>query len=52
MRLSTRLYRAARAANDVEAVMSGDPDRVERRVRNKVKGRILGRLGVWRWLWK
>ena len=52
MRLSTRLYRAARLSNDIEAITSGDSKRVERRLRNKLKGRLLARLGVWRWLWK
>lgn len=55
MRLSTRLYRAARTANDVEAVgaaLGGRPERLERRLRNRLKARILARLGFWRWLWK
>jgi hypothetical protein len=52
LRLSRFLYRAARAANDVEAVTSGDPKRVERRLRNKLVGRLLGKAGIWRRLWR
>ncbi len=52
MRLSRFLYRAARTANDVEAVTSGNPKRVERRLRNKLVGRLLGKAGLWRRLWR
>lgn len=51
-RITTRLYRAARTANDIETVASGDPNKIARRIRNKVKGRLLTRVGVWRRLWK
>jgi hypothetical protein len=37
---------------DIEAIESGDPERIKRRIKNKLLGRPLGRLGVWRWLWK
>ena len=50
MKLSRLLYRAARAANDVDAVTH--PERLPRRASNKAKGRVLGRLGFWRRLWK
>jgi hypothetical protein len=46
------LYRAARLSRDVEAVSSGNPERIARRARNKALGRVLGKLGVWRRLWK
>jgi hypothetical protein len=52
MRLSTRLYRAARIANDVEALGSGNPRRIQRRAKNVLLGRALGRAGVWRRLWR
>lgn len=46
------LYRAARVANDVETLASGNPKRITRRAKNKVIGRALGRGGIWRALWK
>lgn len=52
---SDELYRAARLSSDVRAVErtaeTGDPSYVERRVKNKLVGRALGRSGVWRKLW-
>ena len=52
MSLSRMLYRAARTTNDVETVASGNPRRIVRRAKNKAVGRVLGRSGVWRMLWK
>jgi hypothetical protein len=52
MRLSRFLYRAARTANDVEAVTSGNPERIVRRAKNKALGRVLRRVGFWRRLWR
>jgi hypothetical protein len=46
--LSSQLFGAARIADDVEAIGSGNPKRVERRERNVALGRTLGTLGVWR----
>jgi len=55
MRLSRLLYRAARTSRDVEAIAktaeTGNPEYVARRARNKLVGRTLARLGVWRTLW-
>lgn len=50
--LTSQLYRAARISNDIGAVASGNPKRIERRAVNKAKGRALARVGFWRWLWK
>jgi hypothetical protein len=50
--LARELYRAARVANDVETIASGRPDRIARRAKNKLLGRLLGRAGVWRFLWR
>lgn len=52
MSITRDLYRAARIANDVETVASGDPKKIGRRAKNKVVGRALARAGVWRRLWK
>ena len=51
MNATRALYRAARLSNDVSALASGDPRRMARRVGNRAKGRVLGRVGFWRWLW-
>jgi hypothetical protein len=52
MRLRSVLYRSARTLGDVEAVASGDPERITRRAKNKLLGRVLGRSGFWRFLWR
>jgi hypothetical protein len=49
--LNSQLFRAARVTDDVEAVASGEPRRMVRRVRNVAVGRALGKAGVWRRLW-
>ncbi len=51
-RASDELYRASRTARDIEAVASGKPHRIARRVKNRLLGKLLGRLGVWRRLWR
>ena len=50
--LSSKLFRAARIADDLEAASSGNPRRIRRRAVNVAKGRVLARGGFWRWLWK
>jgi hypothetical protein len=50
--LVSDLYRAARIANDVSALASGNPSRITRRAKNVILGRALGRAGVWRALWR
>ena len=47
----SEMYRAARLANDVSALASGNPSRIARRARTTIVGRALGRAGVWRSLW-
>lgn len=37
-------YKSARLAGDVNAVASGDPKKVARRLANKMIGRVLGRF--------
>jgi hypothetical protein len=53
-RLSLRssLYRSARILGDVQAGASGNPKRIERRAKNNLVGRVLGRTGFWRSLWR
>ena len=46
------MYAAARLANDISTVASGDPHRIARRAKNKIVGRALGRAGLWRMLWR
>jgi hypothetical protein len=51
-RLRRTLYRDARLLGDAEALASGDPKQIERRAKNKLLGRMLGRSGFWRMLWR
>lgn len=49
---SNDLFKLARLVRDLEVVASGNPKRLARRLKNLLLGRLLGRAGVWRWLWK
>ena len=46
--LVSQLYSAARLANDISTIASGNPNRIARRVKNKIVGRALARAGIWR----
>jgi len=48
--LTSTLYKLARLSADVRALRS--PASAARRVKNKAVGRLLGRGGVWRRLWR
>ncbi len=50
--LVSQMYAAARLANDVSVMASGNPHRIVRRAKNKIIGRALGRAGLWRFLWR
>lgn len=50
MKLYRMLYKAARTANDIDAVTH--PRRLRRRAINHVKGHVLADVGFWRWLWR
>src|SRR5205807_10415453 len=50
--LVSQMYAAARLANDISTLASGDPRRIARRAKNKIVGRALGRAGLWRMLWR
>jgi hypothetical protein len=45
---SDRMYRAARTSRDLEVLVSGDPKKIVRRAKNKLIGRLLGKLKIWR----
>jgi len=49
--VTNSLYRAARLSGDLGVIFSGKPSRIARRAKNKVVGRVLGRLRIWRFLW-
>jgi hypothetical protein len=45
---SDRMYRVARNTRDLEVLASGDPKKIMQRVKNKLIGRLLGKLKIWR----
>lgn len=51
-RLSSILFRTARQVDTAEAIASGNPERMVRRGRNILLGRLLARAGFWRKLWR
>jgi hypothetical protein len=48
--LSSTLFKTARIVDDIEAVESGSPAKMEHRAENVAKGRVLGKAGFWRLL--
>jgi muconolactone delta-isomerase len=50
--MTSMLFKAARLSASARAVESGDPKKMERRAKNVVVGRALGKAGVWRRLWR
>jgi hypothetical protein len=45
---SNSLYKMARTMNDLETIASGNPKKILRRGKNRLLGRLLGKLKVWR----
>jgi hypothetical protein len=45
---SSDMYKAARTARDLEVLASGDPKKIMRRAKNKLVGRLLSKLKIWR----
>jgi hypothetical protein len=50
--LTSLLRQLARTSSDVQAVSSGDPAKLTRRVKNRAIGRMLARSSLWRSLWR
>ncbi len=49
--LRRAMYLGARLMGDVTAV-AGGPKPTKRRIKNRLVGRLLGKTGVWRTLWR
>jgi hypothetical protein len=45
---SSGLYKAARTMNDLETLASGSPEKIRRRAKNKLLGRLLSKMRIWR----
>jgi hypothetical protein len=52
MSLTSFLFRLARLSADTRALGSASPKKMARRGKNKALGRLLGRGGLWRRLWR
>lgn len=49
MKLHTLLYNMSKVLNDINALFT--PKRTKKRIRNKIIGRAIGKLGGWR-IWR
>ena len=52
MSIVSDLFRVARIAATADAMLSDQPERKRRRIKNILVGRALARVGFWRWLWR
>jgi hypothetical protein len=52
MKPSKPLYQITKTSRDLEAILSGDWHKILRRVKNKIVGRALARIGFWKFLWQ
>lgn len=48
MKIRSLLYRTANVLGDVSVVANPKPSRIATRVKNKVVGRMLSKLNIWR----
>lgn len=44
-------YKLTRIIRDIEVLSSGSGSKIVRRIKNKIIGRFLARIGFWKWLW-
>lgn len=44
---SSGMYKAARTARDIEVLASGSPEKILRRGKNKLLGRLLSKMRIW-----
>lgn len=49
MKIASFLYSLARKTNDIETLLTFDPIKIVRRLKNKLIGRLIGRSGIYRW---
>lgn len=52
MRIAPILYRTARTVNDIEAILSLNPVRIIRRIKNKFIGRAIAKTNIFRTLYR
>lgn len=51
MKTSNKSYILSRKIRDVEVLLTGDPKKITKRVKNKIIGRLLAKIGFWKLLW-
>lgn len=52
MKISNFLYQSEKLSRDVRVLLSLDSKKIIRRVKNKIVGRLLARVGFWKFLWR
>jgi hypothetical protein len=51
-RMTKRLTDAQKISRDADAITSGKPTHIVRRVKNRLVGRALAKAGFWKSLWR